>query len=458
MKPFVRLCVFIALGIAQITAWAGGQTDAPTTRTRGTISFAADVAKTKSIDEIGDLLGQTFQRPVSIIAVDERPSVDIDGYAGYRIVLREEHWEPKNHQQVASFVKETAVFPPDRSEYNITYSHMDFVLFPSNRKPADAIKDRIPWLKLDQQYYVKPVAMGAGHGYVWFGNISLFNQAYLRKVFGLTGGDDQFLLALDGLRIEDKGSATRNSMERFLGSAGQAAVPYIDNFLRNPKESDAPRVRALYALGIIPGERATKILREFYHSDNTTQSHGAAYGLARPVYRLEAKQEYLDMLRRRRYVSPVANICVHFDWTDAVPILNDLYRHDPINTRVAFEAMRKLEGRPVPQDLYDAETILRRIDSYDPSRIPTTDKIHKAIDVVSSSPDQEAAMVISVSMLLSVTKGGSGLVNESGKGLLTLLPEAMVKSYLSDLYASTQDDSTKKAIKRVMDQNVGKPG
>lgn len=455
MKPFVRLCVFIALGIAQITAWAGGQTDAPTTRTRGTISFAADAAKTKSIDEIADMLGKTSHRRVRVVAVDERPSVDIDGYAGYRIILREEHWEPKNPQQMASFVKETAVAPPDRSQHHITYSHMDIALFPLNHRPDDAIKDRIPWLKLDQQYYVKPIAMGTGHGYAWFGNIALFHQAQLRKVFGLTGGDDPLRLAIDGLRIDDKGSTTRRSMEGYLGSAGQAAVPYIDDFLRNPKESDALRARALYAIGIIPGERATKILREFYHSDNTTQSHGAAYGLTRPVYRREAKQEYLDMLRRRLYVSFAANRCVHFGWTEAVPILKDLYRHDPNNTRVAFEAMRKLEGRPVPQDLHDAETILYGIDSYDPSRIPTTDKIHKAIDVVSSSPDQEAAMVISVSMLLSVTKGGSGLVNESGKGLLTLLPEAMVKSYLSDL--SAQDNRMKEKIERVMEQNFGRP-
>lgn len=457
-KPirFVVLAVmFVVAGAARGTIIE--KADEPQVTTR----VPVDPQNAKSIEEANGLIGKTMFRWIPV-SCDAEPTVKVDGYAGYRIVFREDRRDYGNvGQQVAGSAD------MKRTPFTVRSSYCEIVLFPLANRPDDAVKDRIAWKKLEQEQYVRAVAMGTGYGYAWFGKLRLPDQNRVRKQLELAGGDDPIRIAIEGLKIKDKGSYTRNSAESMLIGYGVKAVPYLEELLRNPNEAEEYKGRALQIMGGIQGDRSTGILREFYRSKPTTGTLAvaAAYGLCRAPYRASAKAEYLDMLRRTEqdpyrqnmFVTHAGEACCEFGWREAIPILNEVYRH-PIgarNSRTAFELKRRLEGRPVPKELFDAEEVVKSADSYMEERRPSEEALRKAIDAIANCPDQEAAMVVAVSMMLATTKGSFEITNASGKEILTLYPAEMVKSYLKDLYGSMTHEAYKNRIRQILEKHYG---
>lgn len=156
------------------------------------------------------------------VQADKKPSVAIDGHKGYRIVLRQESEEfSPTRQQAPS---------PDEPVQTITpsiikWSHIDLVLIPDTDRVTSGLKNRIKWQDLAQEYYVKPVYMGKGHGFHWFGKTTIFWQDEMRRKMKLTGGDDRVALALEGIEIQEEDAMTRNSMPGIFADLGDVAIP-----------------------------------------------------------------------------------------------------------------------------------------------------------------------------------------------------------------------------------------
>ena len=147
-----------------------------------------------------------------IIYFNEKPTVKIDrytghgsfllnwinSYKGYNILLRQESKHPAYLPQGGSI--------PAGTPYNTESSHIEFVLLPLKKTKTDyaALKNRIPWQNVEQEYFVKPVYLGQGMGFAWFGNMTLYEQYDVAEDFGLVEGEDR-LLHLVGQRLDGAG-------------------------------------------------------------------------------------------------------------------------------------------------------------------------------------------------------------------------------------------------------------
>lgn len=285
------------------------------------------------------------------VQADKKPSVAVDGHKGYRIVLRQESEEfSPTRQQAPS---------PDEPVQTITpsiikWSHIDLVLIPDTDRVTSGLKNRIKWQDLAQEYFVKPVYMGKGHGFHWFGKTTIFWQDEVRRKMKLTGGDDRVALALEGMEIEEEGSMTRNSMPGIFRYLGDAAIPALQKVIK-AHEKDEP-YRYVSMLGCIETDKSTAALRTLYRSKVPEVSRAAAYVLATYSVRPGARREYLDMLRRGIRVAHVAAICAKYGWTEAIPSLEVVMVSPQTwwDFESAYMAHRRLTGRPVSEEITGA--------------------------------------------------------------------------------------------------------
>lgn len=429
----------------------------------GAIPGKADsnLSQPKSVAEVCDATSRVLSTVsrlrvdgygVELVSLDKQPSVQVDGCAGYRMVFRQEY-----RIYSSSLTRQMGMRRQQEPEYTTKYSHAEIVVFPVANRPADSAKSKIPWQKLEQRRYVLPVAMGEGHGYAWFGQMTILEQDEIRRHLGLKGGDDPIRLALAGLKIQDNDS-TPDAIG--LVSYGEASIPYIEEFVKNPSEAVQYKAKAISALGSIRSDKSTQLLRGYYRSDDGNIRDAAALGLLHDP-RPEAKAEYLDMVRRQLRFHLVANVCSRFGWPESVPLLQDVYRHPQHlwNSRLAFETKRKIEGREIPAALLAAEGIIANVEfpGKRPQTGPTSESMI-AVDTIAASSDKEAATMIAVMLSLhSSTKGyKSALVNRDGKSIINLLPSDMVKSYLSDMSGSLERQDENKRVKQLLDENFGK--
>ena len=285
------------------------------------------------------------------VSADDKPSVSIDGHRGYRIVLRQEMPVFAAGRQVA-MAQDEEVQRMDAVEIKVC--HIDLVLFPETDKVASSLKDRIKWQDLAQEYHVKPVYMGNGHGFHWFGRTTIFWQDEVRRKMKLAGGDDRVALALVGMEIEEEGSMTRNSMHGIFADLGDGSIPALQKAIK-AHENDEP-YRYVSMLGCIETDKSTSALRTLYRSKVPEVSRAAAYVLATYSTRPGARREYLDMLRRGVQVAPVSAICAKHGWTEAIPSLGVVMVGPQTwwDFESAYRAHRALTGRPVSEEITGA--------------------------------------------------------------------------------------------------------
>ncbi len=347
---------------------------------------------------------------------DEKPSVRIGQMNGYRVVLRRSRKEYTGiHQQQKPTNAEADM------EFVLKYSHMEIVLFPEQSQLSNTTKDLILWQELEQEHFVKPVAVGSGYGFQWFVNGTLYHQDVLRSKLELQGGDDQLAVLVDGLFVEDKGSWTRNSLAHLVAQHGNAAIEYIEKAVKDHMGDDpSPAVRPLT---FIRTDRATELLMRYYSIKETKAA--AAYALVDKPYRQGAKLQYLDMLRNRKYWNYAIVACTQFGWKESLPILEDMCQKPDLWNmyRDAFIAKRQLSGKPFPQEIMDARNALRKSVW---SRDYTNEKeCQDAEKTLVNTTDKEASTVMAIDLALFYTKANDdeiALVNLTGRDILRQMP------------------------------------
>jgi len=404
------------------------------------VSYSAGTEVAKPPSEIASAI-QKLLAPGKweVVHYDERPTVKVDGHRGYRIVLRTGGKRLSYQDLWHQFPSPRGTADGEKVPSVMKYSHCDLVLFPSAESVSGQMKGRIPWLDVEQEYYTVAAHLGEGDRYIWFGRTSIFTQHWLREKMGLVGGDDPLRLAAYGLTVRDDGNCTANSCAEILASAGEKAIPYAEETISGGN-ADAVSY-AFGVLGRIPGQRSTEILRTFYRSSEERLSRGAAYGLVHQPYREAAKDEYLDILRRQLYVREAVGACVRFAWTEAVPVLQQVcgkpcawYAY-----RVAFEAKRELEGRPIPADALEAERLL--LQSAFAPKVLDAVTLEAAKARIMDSADPEAAAVIAINLALYSTKGRTNEANTVGQRIVLELPGETTRPMVSSLIQGIQNQA-----------------
>jgi hypothetical protein len=353
-----------------------------------------------------------------IIQCDEKPSVRVGEYDGYRLVLRRGRKEYINTNQQRPSIPNTS----NKSEFVMKYSHIDLVLLKNEKTLSEKIIERIPWLDVEQEYFTKPVYMGTGQGFMWFVNTTLFFQEYLRKELGLEDGDDRIQLLVEGLFIMDKGTCTPHSVDHYLADFGDKAIPYIK---KNIKKSDKDPWYAVLALSSIPSEQSTELLKLYYNSGETRLKDAAAYALIHKPFRIAAKKEYLDILAKQKYIDQIGQACLEFNWKEALPIFENICSNPNRwrNYYNAFIYKRCLEGQPVPDEIVKAQDTIRNY-AWSSEKIDTQ-VLTSAKQIILNFSDKEAAAVIAFNLVVFNTKttwDKLKYINEIGWDILRKLP------------------------------------
>jgi hypothetical protein len=288
--------------------------------------------------------------------------------------------------------------------------------------------------------------MGQGMGFRWFGCTTIFWQEDLRKSLELKGGDDRIQLLIDGIyaqtKYKDRVASGQVQLPWRLQYFGDKAIPYIDAAIKEYPDNYRGHGAVAFALGCIPSEQSTEILRSLYALEKTRRP--AAKALLRQPYRKSAKKEYLDMLRRQRPVlRDAAEACVEFKWKEAIPLLQKILTnpHSWTLFPTALKAKRQLEGQPEPKEINEAVQLI--IESV---RIPTPagqEAIEQAKKIILDSADKKAAAVTAVYLALWSSKGSTPQtiqVNEIGRDIFQKLPAKTTGKLLKSLVQSFKDE------------------
>ncbi len=423
------------------------------------VLYADQSSRTK---EISDLVLNIFQsKPASylgpvrdivsvsacwkVIQCDEEPSVDIGKYQGYRIVFEYPILGP-------AIVKERVVPGAKVRQVVNGHTYIDLVLFSDSLAKLDIDEANIPWKDLTESFHSQPVYMGIEHGFHWFANTGIVFQDHIREKLRLSGGDDRLQILVDALTIVDKGNVTANSADVILQQVGEKALPYIKKAIEEHM-SDNPW-RQIAVLSHIPGDEATKLLQSLYKSDNQKASDVAAYAFIVQPYREAAKPQYLDMLKRGKYVCDVCRVCVQFGWKDAIPSMLKIKSNPPYWTtyRIAYEAVRLLENNPVQESLIEAEQTIIRMGSIQEDQNPSPDEIKIAKQIILNADDKQYATLVATSLAIYNAKAYTKPVQEVGLELLKSMPRKEIQREIKTLKTINETDKSNCVIKNFIEK------
>ncbi|MEN8127540.1 MAG: hypothetical protein ABFR90_07010 [Planctomycetota bacterium] len=399
------------------------------------IGFGQDSGESVSIcfERVKEILPENWE----VVQTDEKPSVSVGGWDGYRFLLMR-GW--KDYLNLPQQQRDLTADPNayDDYEYVMKYSHIDLVLFPASTQLGDDFLRKMAWMELEgQAYFVKPVYMGTGDGFHWFINASLYWQEYIREKMALTGGDDRIQILIEGLSIDDRGSNTRNSVVGLLANHGDAVIPHLQEII---KENDSDKSRTAFrVLAYIRTDQSTQLLKAYYASKKTREL--AAYALIHHPYQPEAKDEYIDMLKRRIRIFDALGACVEYNWTEALPNIEKICA-EPKQWHIFYKtylAKRTLQGDPVPADILNAhQTILGHSGPED---------IERAKVVILQSTDKESAAVIAIDLLagfrFKINHDRLELIVAAGRDMLEALPEETTTPLISHLLDSLDEESSR---------------
>ncbi len=324
------------------------------------------------------------------------------------------------------------------------YMYMEFVLVPASKRLEGEIASRIAWKHVAKGSVTSPICLGEGRGFTWFTRTTISQAQWLRETLGLAGGDNLLELAAQALGKAHAHGGDDYSVSHVLGSAGEKAIPYIQRAIR--ESADRWPYPAVSALGRIPGEKSTRILRSLYSSPKKMVSEAAASALTIRPYRRAAKREYLDMLRRQTGVWHAAKACVKFGWRDAIPVLEAVCAAPKEWTngfRPAFEAKRELEGRPVAKEVRDGEETLGSVFRDMHYGVPADlAAVEKAKNAIIASADKEAAAVAAISLAMAqgkLTSRQAEIICGAGREILWELPESTTRPLLKRVAGSLEE-------------------
>ncbi|MDB5341156.1 MAG: hypothetical protein JWN70_6775 [Planctomycetaceae bacterium] len=388
--------------------------------------------------------------------IDPEPTVAVDGQRGYRVVLRRTWKEPPP----GTIPSQRVVPQSERDESNYVTKHTDwhFVLVPvSEVKLSPEAKREILWHVPDEKEFRLPVALGEGHGFVWFSYASIPMQNSLRERLMLTGGDDRLQLLLRGLSAEDYGMNTRNSVIPLFVQFGAAGLTALDKATQTSNDPTS----AIRALSYFRDPQATTRLIELYEWSNADVHRAVASALSRQPFRPAAKAVYLDMLDEQLQVTYALQACLEFGWKDALSLIERVIEK-PSSLgayREAYKTYRQLSGNPIDAkilaaaDVIDPHNRIARAAPPPVTRIvpPTDEALAAARQTIIETADVKGATFIGFSLATYTTKGNSGRINQQGIAILQALPRPAVQQMLNQLLNGL-DESDRWAVDKVLQQ------
>lgn len=399
----------------------------------------ADRDRIVPIKQLADRLTSVLTER-SLQHCDSVPSIRVAGLNGYRIVLRRV-WKDINPEDIPQQTEPAGIAPPAR--FKLRNDDWEFVLFPQSAGPAPAsLAQQIPWKKNASLYHTRDVCLGEGYGYFWFTHHTIPNQNTLRKKMQLKAGDDPVRLLVAGLAVEDFGAFTANSCCIAVADHGDDAVELIRNLL----QTDVDPWKPIYGLGHIQTPGATKLLLQQFDSDDEKRSQAAAYALISQLpdrnvtpYRRDAKQAYLEMLRKRIYADAAASACVHFEWTEALPLIR-LIEQNPesrIELRSMVHKRRVLAGNPIADEILAAELVLRGAVRRD-NAAESAREFNAARRLMTETKDSEAALTTGLWLALFTSKGSAERVQSTGIDILRDRPRRETVTFLTTVAVNAQ--------------------
>jgi len=364
---------------------------------------------------------------------DAAPSVVVDAREGYRLIQR------KGQKEYLDLERRQRAYSEEElrnAKFAMRYRHLELVVFQGREIPTGAVR-KIGWTEWEDElpYFKKVVHLGQGMGMNWYAKATIFDQEQLRQALKLQGGDDRLALLTDALLVEDVGTMTRNSCVHLLAAAGDKAIPYIKSAVEQKKDG----WKTIYALAFIQTDAATDYLKELYQAETTRSS--ATYALVHQPFRRNAKEQYLDMLRQRSRIFEPAQACVQFGWKETIPLLNEVYTqpHSLGEFEAAFRGKRILEGRPVPEEIDQAQQRLKTsVFAQEPM---DQDALNRVKATMLASKDTEAAAVIAIRLALFSAKASYDriqTVRKLGREVLRQLPRKQAEEIVGQLVKSLQ--------------------
>jgi len=353
---------------------------------------------------------------------DGQPSLSIGTHHAYRIVLRKGEKEYLSDGQ-----RQWTAATYDNTPFVLRYRHIELAAFTDTALTSNE-SGKIGWQpwKDDLPYFKKTVHCGRGMGLDWYANATIYDQELLRDHLKLAGGDDRLALLTESLLVDDKGTSTGTSCVHLLARAGDRAIPYIKKAVAKQENG----VKAVYALAFIQTPAATEYLQSLYASDATRNA--AVDALIHEPLRESAKDQYLDMLRRRLRVFEPMQACVRFQWKDALPLISEVYLRPQSfgEFERSFEAKRHLEDRPVAEEIRKARQ--------DFSSSASRKEYDRFKEVLLNSTDSESAIVVAIDLAMRGGKipDGRERVNRLGRDILRQLPRKQVEEVISLLVHS----------------------
>ncbi|NQU23551.1 MAG: M48 family metalloprotease, partial [Candidatus Nealsonbacteria bacterium] len=261
------------------------------------------------------------------------------------------------------FAQPKAKYPrdkgPDDPNYRSIFSHIDIITYDEKVDLPQNVRWKFPiteWEDTDG-LFVKTVDLGTGLGRRWFVRTTIPWQHQLRTELKLAGGDDPIQLLVEGLLVKDSGlnahdmpvldiRRTARNVVNPLAAYGDKAVTYIERQITKPNELK-DLAHLLRPLALMHTDAADNLLEALYE-DPITQNVAADTVIGGKP-RKGIKAIYLDMLKKRRHITSVGEVCVTFNWREAVAILRDIPA-TPKNwwseQEPSLTALHKLGGKP----------------------------------------------------------------------------------------------------------------
>jgi hypothetical protein len=367
--------------------------------------------------------------------IDPLPSVEVGGQRGYRIVLRQTWKEPRpGDERQLPPTEEELKDPAFRANWLTKHADWHFVLVPVGKEklPDDAKRD-ILWPVPDEKEFRLPIALGEGHGFAWFTYTSLPMQHFVREQLKLTGGDDPLQLALLGLSFQ--GQPLGELFEEF-GDKGFAALNQV-TWLGDDEHSTVRKCNAIRSMTSFHDAPATARLVNLYFSspNNPWVKQAAATALISEPLRPEASRVYIDMIGGYGRTTEAMEICAELGLKDALPAIEAIVEK-PSSLYLylrAYEAYRKLSGKPIDAKLIEAKEVLMKQAGTEPETRPKPEELALARRTIAESPDVDGAAYLAFSLVAFQTKGRTMPTTKDGIAILQKLPRPIVENLCNRL-------------------------
>ncbi len=368
----------------------------------------------------------------NVIHCDGTAVVPVADQRGFRILL--ERVENRGYREHSI-----------RSEWK----YADIVLVPTGNLPPPPVS-AINWETDAPNQLTRPVYMGSGDGFHWYGHMALAQQDHLRAAMKLAGGEDRFALLAEGIEKSTNRDDRGHAIRRIALAFGEQALPLL---LREIEENQFEASDfAIHALGTVKTEEGLQALLALYELPETQQRAQAALSAS---FHPLAKQVYLDNLTSETTEKPyyLASIraVLQYEWTESIPLLEAI-KAAPYSPRYYIDtalAIRQLKGNPVSDELKEMQQIIR--DLCCGSR---PDEVDNAYNALLNDPDTNGALLMAIKLSTSDGKG-SRRPSEMGIEMLKHLPREEVLPVLDHLRTTLHDIRTRDLLSDIYHEVKG---